>query len=123
MTKEWRNTFSVLCALVIAAMLTTVSPVTANSAPNTPDGAQQQSDTQSVSGTIAAVGRNSFTLTLTSAINAQQQHSQYSTPKAMTFLIDKNTTVDGRLRVGASADVTYRQESGNNIAINVRVAS
>jgi len=29
--------------------------------------------------------------------------------------------VDGKLKVGASADVTYRQESGNNIAISVHV--
>ena len=30
----------------------------------------------------------------------------------MTFQIDKNTTVDGKLKVGANADVTYREDSG-----------
>jgi hypothetical protein len=40
----------------------------------------------------------------------------------MTFMIDKNTTVDGKLKVGANADVTYREEGGNNIAVSVRVS-
>jgi hypothetical protein len=39
----------------------------------------------------------------------------------MTFLIDKNTAVEGSLKVNANADVTYREESGNNVAISVRV--
>ena len=45
------------------------------------------------------------------------------TPKTMTFLLDKNTTIEGSLRVGANADVTYRQEKGSNVAISVHVAS
>jgi hypothetical protein len=40
----------------------------------------------------------------------------------MTFQIDKNTTVDGKLKVGANADVTYRQDGGSNIAISVHVS-
>jgi hypothetical protein len=39
----------------------------------------------------------------------------------MTFLIDKNTTVEGNLKVNANADVTYREESGSNVAISVRI--
>jgi len=38
----------------------------------------------------------------------------------MTFQIDKNTTVDGKLQVGAKAYVTYREESGKWVAISVR---
>jgi Cu/Ag efflux protein CusF len=45
-----------------------------------------------------------------------------TSPKTMTFMIDKNTTVDGKLKVGANADVTYREEGGNNIAVSVRVS-
>lgn len=41
----------------------------------------------------------------------------------MIFLMDKNTTIDGQLRVGAGANVTYREDNGNNVAINVRVPS
>jgi hypothetical protein len=40
----------------------------------------------------------------------------------MSFQIDKNTTVDGQLQVGANADVTYRQDNGSNIAISVHVS-
>ena len=40
----------------------------------------------------------------------------------MIFLINQNTTVDGKLKVGANADVTYREDNGNNVAISVRVA-
>jgi len=39
----------------------------------------------------------------------------------MAFQLDKNTTIEGSLRVGASADVTYRQEKGANVAISVHV--
>jgi len=41
----------------------------------------------------------------------------------MKFVMDKNTTVDGKLQVGANADVTYREDSGKNLAISVRVTS
>jgi hypothetical protein len=78
---------------------------------------------QSVTGKIATVEKSSFTLTVgqshTSSGESLQQ--DLASPKTMTFQIDKNTTVDGSLKVGASADVTYRQENGANMAISVRV--
>ncbi|OLB21945.1 MAG: hypothetical protein AUH16_01050 [Acidobacteria bacterium 13_2_20CM_57_7] len=67
-------------------------------------------------------------LNLSSTSNVPQEQSQTqnlqqdpATAKTMTFLIDKNTTIDGSLKVGANADVTYRQEKGSNVAISVRV--
>ena len=40
----------------------------------------------------------------------------------MTFLVDKNTIIDGKLVVGSNADVTYRDDSsGNHVAVGVRV--
>jgi hypothetical protein len=39
----------------------------------------------------------------------------------MSFTIDQNTTIEGKMKVGANADVTYRQDNGANIAISVRV--
>ena len=39
----------------------------------------------------------------------------------MSFMIDQNTTIEGKLKVGSSADVTYRQANGNNVAVSVRV--
>jgi len=75
---------------------------------------------QSVSGKIASVEKTSFTLTVGQS-QTQNLQQDPSTPKTMTFMIDKNTTIDGSLKVGANADVTYRQEKGSNLAISVRV--
>ena len=84
---------------------------------------QNAQELQSVSGTVATVNKTSFTLTVTSS-PAPKGHAFVQEPasKTMTFQIDKNTTVDGTLKVNANADVTYRSDaSGNNIAINVHV--
>jgi hypothetical protein len=77
---------------------------------------------QSVSGKIASVEKTSFTLTVGQS-QTQNLQQDPNSPKTMTFMIDKNTTIDGSLKVGASADVTYRQEKGSNVAISVRVTS
>ncbi len=80
--------------------------------------------TQTVSGKVAAVDKASFTLSVTSSTNqAKQFTNEAGGPKSMTFQIDKNTTIDGQLQVGANADVTYRQDRGNNVAISVHVVS
>jgi len=89
--------------------------------PNSQEAAQQQS----VSGKIASVEKNSFTLTVGQSQTSSEKNNlqlEPSSPKTMTFQIDKNTTVEGSLKVGANADVTYRQEKGANIAISVHVA-
>lgn len=124
MARERHSVLCLLCGFVLVAMPGMVSSVAAKTPAHSPDTTNQQDETQtqSVSGTIASLGHNSFTLTLASAITRDGKGFQETTPKSMTFLIDKNTTVDGKLKVGASADVTYRQSNGNNIAINVRVA-
>ncbi|HVH72230.1 MAG TPA: hypothetical protein VNB49_14120, partial [Candidatus Dormibacteraeota bacterium] len=86
---------------------------------------QTPSATQSVSGRIASVAKDSFTLTVaenqTSA--GQQLVEQQTEPKTMKFFLDKNTTIEGKLKVSANAEVTYRDEDGKNIAVSVRVAS
>ncbi len=117
MNKELRIAFSALASLALAAATFAV-PATPK---NAPAAQEQQAQTQSVSGKIASVDKSSFTLTVGSAASPGQQMSQ-TTPKTMTFMIDKNTTVDGKLQVGANADVTYRQDGGNNVAVSVRVS-
>jgi hypothetical protein len=89
-----------------------------SSGPNTPQ-------EQSVSGKIASVDKSSFTLTVgQSRTSSERQDLQQDPagPKTMAFQIDKNTTIEGSLKVGANADVTYRQEKGANVAISVHVA-
>jgi curli biogenesis system outer membrane secretion channel CsgG len=84
---------------------------------------QTPAQPQSVSGKIASVEKDSFTLNVASSqTNAPgQTASQPTTAKTMTFVIDKNTTVDGTLKVDSNAEVTYRQDNGANVAISVRV--
>ena len=87
-------------------------------------GEQTPAATQSVSGKIASIAKDSFTLTVAgSQTSAGQQLTQQTEPKTMTFSIDKNTAIEGKLKVSASAEVTYREEGGKNIAVSVHVAS
>lgn len=81
---------------------------------------------QSVSGRIASVDKSSFTLTVgQSQTSSSRENFQQdpASPKTMTFQLDKNTAIEGSLKVGANAEVTYRQEKGTNVAISVHVAS
>jgi Cu/Ag efflux protein CusF len=84
---------------------------------------EQTPETQSVSGKIASVAKDSFTLTVAgSQTSAQYLTQQQAQPKTMTFFIDKSTAMEGKLKVGANAEVTYREEGGKNIAVSVHVA-
>lgn len=81
---------------------------------------QATPQTQSISGKITSVEKNSFTLTVGSGM--EQAAQEGATARSMTFAIDKNTTIEGTMKVGSNADVTYRTENGANIAISVHVA-
>ena len=120
-----RVIFSTLTILFLVAAASALPPVAAHT--STVLGISDDSNApqeQSVSGKVASVEKNSFTLTVgqsqTSSASPNLQQDPAS-PKTMTFQVDKNTTIEGSLRVGASADVTYRQEKGANLAISVRV--
>lgn len=93
-------------------------------------GAQNQkaAQLQSASGKITVVTSSSFTLQMTMANPPSggegfvQQNQEQNQSKDMTFTIDQNTTVGGKLQVGANADVSYRTDaSGNNVAVTVHV--
>jgi Cu/Ag efflux protein CusF len=119
MKNAWRFGFSTLAALVLVVGALALPPANTH---QTQAGQQPAAQTQSVSGKIASVEKNSFTLTLASASSvSQDQQPQPRPSKTMSFMIDKNTTVEGSLKVGSNADVTYRQDNGANIAISVRV--
>src|SRR6266446_3122552 len=118
--------FSNLASLALAAAVWALPPTATHGTAmlglsNSQDTAQQQS----VSGKITSVEKNSFTLTVGQSKTSSQIHNLQqdpASPKTMTFLIDKNTAIEGSLKVDANADVTYRQEKGANVAISVRVA-
>jgi hypothetical protein len=85
--------------------------------------AQSSVQLQSASGQIATVARDSFTLTTTNGASQGEAFAQVdSTSKTMLFVIDDNTTIDGKLTVGANADVIYRDDNGNHMAVSVTVS-
>jgi hypothetical protein len=119
MKKELKLILSAMASLILVAMVCAL-PVTL---PNTTAQHQQTATAaaQSVSGKIAEVQKTSFTLSIGPS-HTIGQDLQEPTQRSMTFQIDKNTTVDGKLQVGANADVTYREDAGKYVAINVRVS-
>jgi len=112
-----RIIFATLASLTLVAALWAMPPATSNAQSTATAQQTPAAAPLSVSGKITAVAKDSFTLAV------GQQLGQTPEAKSMTFLIDKNTTVEGKLRVNANAEVTYREESGRNIAISVHVAS
>jgi hypothetical protein len=119
-----RLTLATLAGVILVVAAWGLPPATTNGThPTLPN--EQTPSTQSVSGKIASVAKDSFTLTVagnqTSA--GQQLAQQQAEPKTMTFFIDKNTAIEGKLKVNANAEVTYREEGGKNIAVSVHVAS
>ena len=113
--------FVALASLVLVAALWAMPPTSDN---NQATAIAQQTPTAplSVSGKITAVTKDSFTLAVAGQIG-HQFGQEAPRPKSMTFLVDQNTSIEGKLQVNANADVTYRVDNGRNIAISVHVAS
>lgn len=119
MKNTLRFGFTALAGSVLVAGALALPPAHTNQTPQAQTAAPQ---TQSVSGKIASVDQSSFTLTVGSRSSvSQDQAQQPAASSTMSFSIDKNTTIDGKLKVGSSADVTYRQDNGANIAVSVHV--
>ena len=116
-----RIVFATIAALLLIAALWAMPTATSN-AQSTATSQQTPAAPLSASGTITSVGKDSFTLALAGQTPGQR-FSQTTQTTSMTFMVDKNTVVEGELRVDANVDVTYRAENDKNIAISVRVAS
>jgi hypothetical protein len=113
-----------LACLTLIAPAWALPPATTHSASAVALSDEPAPQEQSVSGKIASVEKSSFTLTVGPARTSIERQSLQQDPaasKTMAFQIDKNTTIEGSLKVGANADVTYRQEKGANVAISVHV--
>lgn len=123
MNNPRRIVWATLASLILVAAVWAMPPATAGRSTDqavTP--AQAAAAPQSVSGKIASIGKDSFTLTVAESHPTGHQLAQSPAgAKTMTFVIDKNTTIEGKLKVNANADVTYREDNGNNIAISVHV--
>jgi hypothetical protein len=123
MKNQHRIVFATLASLVLVAALWALPPV-ADHAQSTAT-AQTQASQLSASGKITAVGKGTFTLAVTGGQTSSGQQLAQEAPnaKSMVFHIDKNTTIEGKLKVNATADVTYREDNGKNIAISVHVTA
>jgi hypothetical protein len=101
MKNAWRFGFSTLAALVLVAGALALPPANTH---QTQADQHPAAQTQSVSGKIASVEKNSFTLTLASASSvSQDQQPQPRPSKTMSFMIDKNDSrgqPQGRLQCG-----------------------
>ena len=119
-----KNSSRVVVSIISSSILTVAAwalPArTANPAPPQ-NVAPNSAQLQSASGKIASVQSNSFTLETSAAMPQGQQFQQQPKPMTMSFQIDQNTTINGKLAVGSNADVTYRVDNGNNVAVNVQV--
>lgn len=121
MKKEPRVAFSVVGGAMLLALLLGFLSLSAYSQATVPH-EQTSPQTQSITGKITSVEKSSFTLSVATAVsNPGHQLLQTASAKSMTFVVDKNTTIDGKLQVGATADVTYREDAGRNIAITVKI--
>lgn len=68
-------------------------------------------DNPSQSGKIASIGDAAFSLEVT---NGQEK-------KIIEFLVDDDTKMEGKLKIGSHATVEYRSADGRNIAVHVVV--
>jgi hypothetical protein len=118
-----RIVFAIPTSLMLVAALWAMPPATDNTQPTAT--AQTPASQLSVSGKITAIGKDSFTLAVAGGQTSTGQQLAQEAPKAksMIFHTDKNTTIEGKLKVDANADVTYREENGRNIAISVHIAA
>jgi hypothetical protein len=86
-------------------------------------GMVQSTGIESVSGRIVAIRGKMFTLAVRENPVQGLHLQQKPVASPMTFFIDENTTVEGSLQLNADAEVVYRQQDGNNVAVNVRVTN
>ncbi|MCL6550771.1 MAG: hypothetical protein K6T37_07170 [Acidothermus cellulolyticus] len=83
---------------------------------------QTTAETHTASGKVTAIEKNSLTVSVSGANMTNGSSADPAGAKSMTFVVDGNTTIDGKVQVGVNVDVIYRTDSGQNLAMNVRVA-
>src|SRR5690349_4240415 len=123
MKNSHRFVVATLASLMLVAALCAMPPATDNAQPTAT--AQTPASQLSASGKITAIGKDAYTLTDAGGHTSTTQQPAQEAPKAKSMIsqIEKNTTIDGKLKVDANADVTYRKENGKNIAISVHAAA
>jgi hypothetical protein len=80
-------------------------------------------DVQSTSGKISAIQDDTFTIEIQEVKPPGAGFREQDHISSMTFQIDRSTKIEGRLEVGANADVLYQRKGDNNVAVTVRVTA
>jgi Cu/Ag efflux protein CusF len=80
-------------------------------------------DVQSASGKISAVQQNTFTIEIEHVKPPGAGFQQEQHTSSMTFQVTPSTKIQGKLEVGANADVVYRPQEGKNVAVSVQVTA
>jgi hypothetical protein len=122
--RSMRRLFSVV--LLVVALLFSITVSSLEASPMKAEAKHaivQTPEVQAVSGRIVAVRANMFTLAVRDNPPQGLHFQQQPVESPMTFIIDENTTVEGTLQLNADAEVIYRQQDGNNVAVSVRVTN
>jgi hypothetical protein len=121
MTKMGRIGISILSGALLTAG-TWALPATMPRPSFDQEGPKGSVQLESVSGTVSTVQHNSFTLVTSAGTPGEHLEQVSNDSKTMMFITDENTAVDGKLQPGANADVIYREDNGNNMAVSVTVS-
>jgi hypothetical protein len=78
-------------------------------------------DSQSASGKITGAQRHAFTIEIQQVTPPGAAAPQQDRTSSMTFVVNSSTKTEGKLAVGANADVVYRRSGDKNVAVTVRV--
>jgi hypothetical protein len=109
-----------LGSLLAGAVLSTPARAIGANAGQDREARDQAAGLESLSGRITSIEGNTFTV---ESERRQTQDARTDQMSSMTFMLDQNTAVDGKLEIGANVDVTFREKNGNNIAVSVRVTA
>lgn len=75
---------------------------------------QQSEQAKSVSGKVTAIGDSGHSFSM--------EVNEGGSKHTMEFVVDKNTQIQGRVTVGATATVEYQpSEGGQNVALSITV--
>jgi hypothetical protein len=98
-----------LMALLLAGLHARAEPITLQSA----KGPQSEPTTKSVAGKVTAIGNSGTSF----AVEVEGTSKQ-----TMQFVVNKNTQVQGQVKVGTLVAVDYQPaENGQNLAVSIAV--
>ena len=101
-----------LCFASLGGMLVLCLPARAFATPPAAQSGSQSAQSKSVTGKVTSIGNDKKSLSV--------EVGDGNSKQSMTFLIDDNTQVQGRVHVGTTANIQYQQnQDGQNVALSI----